>query len=49
MTMRLLKMALLASAIVVALVGTACAVDLLDPDVVCTWYFMNGQWVRFCW
>ena len=45
---RFLKVALLASAILVALVGTACAVDLIEPDVVCTWIFLAGRWIQIC-
>ncbi len=48
MQSRLLKTALLACAILVALVGTASAVDLLDPDTVCRWIFIGGRWVLIC-
>ncbi len=48
MKMRLLKTALLASAILAVLVGTAGAVDLFEPDAICRWLFINGRWVLVC-
>ncbi len=44
----LLKTALVTCAILVALVGTATAADLLDPDATCRWIYIGGQWILIC-